>query len=153
MSDAPRGSRRTGGRAGRQAARLHAVAEKVPFITRTLTPFEVLSEEGTELIEHNADSILERVGVEFRETPDALVLLKGAGCDVEGERVRFPRGLARQLVQATAPREFDQYSRNPANTVHFGGNATVFAPAYGCPSSATWTTAGATARSRTSGTS
>ena len=49
MSDqAPEGRRRRqgGGRAARQAARLHAVAEKIPFITRTLHPFEVLNEEG-----------------------------------------------------------------------------------------------------------
>jgi trimethylamine--corrinoid protein Co-methyltransferase len=128
-----RSGRRSGGRAARQAARLHAVAEKVPFITRTLTPFEVLSEEGLATIEENADTILEQVGIEFREAPDALILLKAAGCDVENERVRFPRGLARELVQATAPREFDQYARNPENTVHLGGNATVFAPVYGPP--------------------
>ena len=109
------------------------MAEKVPFITRTLTPVEVLSEEGLATIEHNADTILETVGIEFREAPDALDLLRDAGCDVEGERVRFPRGLARQLVQATAPREFDQVARNPANTVHLGGTATVLAPAYGSP--------------------
>jgi len=132
MSDAPRG-RRSGGRAARQAARQHAVAEKVPFITRTLLPYEVLSLEGVELIEHNADTILEQVGIDFRDAPDALALLKGAGCDVEGERVHFPRGLARQLVQATAPREFDQFSRNPATTVHIGGDATVLAPVYGSP--------------------
>ena len=44
--------RRSGGRQARTAARLHAVAEKVPFITRTLAPFEVLSEEGLSTIEH-----------------------------------------------------------------------------------------------------
>jgi trimethylamine--corrinoid protein Co-methyltransferase len=125
--------RRSGGRQARTAARLHAVAEKVPFITRTLAPFEVLSEEGLSTIEHNADTILEQVGIDFREAPDALELMRGAGCDVDGERVRFPRGLARQLVQATAPREFDQVARSPANTVHIGGSATVFAPAYGSP--------------------
>ena len=47
--------------------------------------------------------------------------------------MRFPRGLARQLVQATAPRTFTQVARNPANSVEIGGNATVFAPAYGSP--------------------
>jgi trimethylamine---corrinoid protein Co-methyltransferase len=125
--------RRSGGREARAAARLHAVAEKVPFITRTLAPFEVLGEEGLATIEHNADTILEQVGIEFREAPDALALMREAGCDVEGERVRFPRGLARSLVQATAPSEFDQVARNPANTVHIGGTATVFAPAYGSP--------------------
>jgi trimethylamine--corrinoid protein Co-methyltransferase len=132
MSTEPKG-RRTGGRAARQAARMHAVSQKVPFITRTLKPVEVLSDEGLGTIEHNADTILEQVGIDFRGDPDALVLLKDAGADVEGERVRFPRGLARQIVQATAPREFDQYARDPANTVHIGGSATVLAPAYGSP--------------------
>src|SRR5512132_1342423 len=78
--------RRTGGREGRRAARLHEVVEKVPFITRTLTPFEVLSEEGLATIEHNADTILETVGIEFRESPDALKLLEQAGCEVQEER-------------------------------------------------------------------
>jgi trimethylamine--corrinoid protein Co-methyltransferase len=130
--DAPRG-RRTGGRAGRAAARLAAVAEKVPFITRELTPVEVLSTEGLELIEHNADTILEQVGIDVREAPDALELFAGAGAEVDGERVRFPRGLARSLVQATAPREFVQHARNPVNDVRIGGTATVLAPAYGSP--------------------
>ena len=65
MSDTeePRaGGRRTGGRAGRQAARAAAAPDRVPYITRTLPPFEVLSEEGLELIENHADTILERVG-------------------------------------------------------------------------------------------
>src|SRR6188472_1249124 len=125
--------RRGGGRDARRAARLHEVAEKVPFITRTLKPFELLDEEGLATIEHNADTILETVGIDFREAPDAHKLLAEAGCDVDGERVRFPRGLARQLIQATAPREFDQYSRSPSTTVHLGGTATVLAPAYGSP--------------------
>ena len=47
--------------------------------------------------------------------------------------MRFPRGLARQLVQATAPREFTQVARNPAHNVEIGGTHTVFAPAYGSP--------------------
>jgi trimethylamine--corrinoid protein Co-methyltransferase len=133
MSDRSAPRRRAGGREARRAARLHEVAEKVPFITRTMAPVEVLSEEGLATIEDNADAILERVGIEFRGAPDALKLLEGAGCDVDGERVRFPRGLARQLVQATAPHGFDQVARNPANTVHIGGTATVLAPAYGSP--------------------
>jgi trimethylamine--corrinoid protein Co-methyltransferase len=97
-----------------------------------MTPLEVLSSEGLELIEHNADTILEQVGVDFRD-PDALTTLKAAGAEVDGERVRFPRGMARSLVQATAPREFTQHARNPANDVRIGGDATVFAPAYGSP--------------------
>src|SRR5262249_8086245 len=85
------------------------------------------------LIEENADTILERVGIDFRDAPDALKRFAEAGADVDGERVRLPRGLCRQLVQATAPHDFVQHARNPANDVHIGGDDTVFGPAYGSP--------------------
>ena len=93
----------------------------------------MLGEEGLSIIEHNADTILEEVGIEFRGDADALRLLREAGADVEGERVRFPRGMCRQIVQATAPRQFTQYARNTANNVEIGGLHTVFAPNYGSP--------------------
>jgi trimethylamine--corrinoid protein Co-methyltransferase len=129
--EAPR--HRTGGRAGRQAHRLRSHVERVPFLTRTLKPFEVLDDEGLSTIEENADTILEKVGLEFRGDPDALRLLREAGADVQGERVRFPRGMCRQIVQATAPRQFTQHARNEANSVEIGGMHTVFAPNYGSP--------------------
>jgi trimethylamine--corrinoid protein Co-methyltransferase len=112
---------------------MQAVVDKVPFITRTLAPVEVLSEEGMALIEENAETLLEQVGIDFRDAPDAHALLRDAGAEVDGERVRFPRGLARSLVQATAPERFTQVARNPANSVEIGGSSTVFAPAYGSP--------------------
>jgi trimethylamine---corrinoid protein Co-methyltransferase len=131
MDDSPR--HRSGGRAGRQALRAHSHIERQPFLTRKLAPFEVLGDEGLSIIEYNADTILQEVGLEFRGDPDALRLFADAGADVQGERVRFPRGMCRQIVQATAPREFTQYARNPANSVVIGGLNTVFAPNYGSP--------------------
>jgi len=125
--------RRSGGRAARQAARAHAHAQSIPFLTRTLAPFEVLSEEGLALLEENADTILAEVGIEFRGDPEALDLLRNAGAEVTGELVRFPRGMCRSIVQATAPREFIQHARNPERSVRIGGMNTVFAPAYGSP--------------------
>lgn len=125
--------RRGGGRAARQAARAHSHAERVPFLTRTMAPFEVLSEEGLSLIEHNAEVILQEVGLEFRGDAEALRLLRGAGADVDGERVRFPVGMARSIVGATAPRTFVQHARNPERSVTIGGMNTVFAPNYGSP--------------------
>ncbi len=125
--------RRSGGHAARQAARAHPHIERTPFLTRKLAPFEILDEEGLALLEHNADTILEEVGLEFRGDPDALRLLADAGADVQGERVRFPRGMCRRIVQATAPRQFTQHARNPANSVEIGGPHTVFAPNYGSP--------------------
>ena len=133
MTETATPRQRSGGRDARRAARLHAVVEREPFLTRTMPPFEVLGEEGLSIIEHNADTILEEVGLEFRGDPEALRVLKDAGADVTGERVRFPRGLARQLVQATAPRQFTQYARNEANNVEIGGMHTVLAPNYGSP--------------------
>jgi trimethylamine--corrinoid protein Co-methyltransferase len=131
MDDSQR--HRSGGRAGRQALRAHSHIERQPFLTRKLAPFEVLGDEGLSIIEENADTILQEVGLEFRGDPDALRLFADAGADVKGQRVRFPRGMCRQIVQATAPREFTQYARNPANSVVVGGLNTVFAPNYGSP--------------------
>ena len=125
--------RRSGGRAGRQAVRAAHVVEREPFLTRALMPYELVSTEGLETLEHNADTILEEVGIEIRDYPFAIELFKDAGAEVDGTRVRFPRGLGRQLVQATAPRTYTQHARNPANNVQIGGDATVFAPNYGSP--------------------
>ena len=41
--------------------------------------------------------------------------------------------MCRPIVQATAPRQFTQYARNPARNVEIGGMHTVFAPNYGSP--------------------
>ena len=41
--------------------------------------------------------------------------------------------MCRSIVQATAPRQFTQYARNPERNVEIGGMHTVFAPNYGSP--------------------
>src|SRR5450759_2552184 len=126
-------ARRPSGRDAKRAARTARAATFIPYITRKIPCYEVLSEEGLVLLENNADTILEEVGIEFREDAEALALWKEAGADVQGERVRIPRGLARAPIQRHAPREFVQYARNPARNVLIGGKNTVFAPAYGSP--------------------
>ena len=120
------------GREARRAARQGRSAMSIPYITRNLPLTEVLSAEGLELIEHNADRLLAEIGIDFRGYPRALGLFKDAGCDIKGERVRFPPGLARKLC-ATAPADYMQIARNPARSVHIGGKSTVFAPNYGSP--------------------
>ncbi len=104
------------------------------FITRVIPPYEMLDEEQLVNIETHADRILHEIGMEIRGDADAIRLWKEAGADIEGEsRVRIPMGLARQIVRRSAPKEFTQYSRNPARSVTIGGRSTVFAPAYGPP--------------------
>ncbi len=124
---------RANGRDAKRAARAARAGNSVPFITRAVPYYEVLGEEGLSIIERNADTILEEVGIEFREDPEALELLRQAGATISGELVRFPRGLCRAIIQRSAPREFTQHARNPARSVQIGGKHTVFAPAYGSP--------------------
>jgi len=121
-------------RPGRESrrARARAPAAKYPYIRRRLTPVELLSAEAVEVIEANAETILEEIGVEFRRDPESLRLWRDAGADVHGERVHIPRGMARRLL-ATAPSEFTLYARNPERNVRFGGDATVFSPVGGPP--------------------
>src|SRR5438270_7101137 len=122
-----------GGRDARRAARLATHAEWLPFLTRKLEPYEVLNEEGLAIIEHNADTILEEVGIDFRGDPEAREMLGNAGADVDGDRVRFPRGMCRQIIRASAPRIFTQHARNPERSVQIGDPYTVLAPNYGSP--------------------
>jgi trimethylamine---corrinoid protein Co-methyltransferase len=130
---AGRRSRRSGGGAeGRRAARSTGGVRQLSHISRNIPLYEVFSEEGLSLIEANAEIVLEEIGIEFRDDPEALAMWKDAGADVEGERVRFPKGLVRSLLN-TAPSEFIQHARNPERSVRIGGNATVFAPVYGPP--------------------
>lgn len=126
-------SRRSGARDAKRAARAARASACVPYLTRNVPYYEVLSEEGLATLEYNADTILEEIGIDFRDDPEALAILKAGGADVQGERVRFPRGLCRKLVQDNAPRQFTQHARNPARSVVVGGPNTVFVPAYGCP--------------------
>jgi len=128
-----RRGRRGGGRAARQAARSSAAAETSAYLERRLPPVEVLDEAGLVQIEQNAETILSEVGVAFQEFPVALDLWRAAGADVEGDLVRFPRGLCRQIVQQNAPSVYTQVARNEARSVKIGDNTTVFAPNYGSP--------------------
>ena len=128
-----RGRGERGGAAARRAARTGGGAgEQLTYIKRQIPLYEVLSEEGLALIEANADTVLEEIGIEFRDDAEALALWKEAGADVRGERVHFPKGLPRSLLK-TAPSVFTQHARNPARSVQIGGDATVFAPVYGPP--------------------
>ncbi|MGQ3280377.1 MAG: trimethylamine methyltransferase family protein, partial [Shinella sp.] len=104
----------------------------VPYIVRGIPTYDVLSEENLQKIERVADRILAEVGIEFRDDPATLDHWKRAGAKVDGVLVRFEPGMLREIV-SSAPAEFTQYARNPANNVQIGGNKVVFSPAYGSP--------------------
>ncbi|WP_120505001.1 trimethylamine methyltransferase family protein [Sulfitobacter mediterraneus] len=129
---ARRGRTRGGGGAARRAERSAVSFETARYIERNIPNFEVLTEEALEIIEQNAETVLEEVGVNFLDNPAALQRWRDAGADVDGERVRIPRGLARKLC-ATAPSQFTQHARNPERSVVVGGRNLVLAPVYGPP--------------------
>ncbi len=134
-STSPRQRRadRGGGASARRAARSGGgPAQSLTYIKRNIPLYEVLSEEGLSIIEANADRVLEEIGIEFRDDAEALAMWKEAGADVKDMRVRFPKGLCRELLK-TAPSTFTQHARNREKSVQIGGDATVFAPVYGPP--------------------
>ena len=135
MADAAQGRRRArgaGGGAARRAERLAVRIEVAKYIERKIPNFEILNAEAIEIIEANAETVLEEIGVAFVDNPAALDRWREVGADVQGERVHIPRGLARKLC-STAPSEFVQAARNPERNVRIGGDSLVLAPVYGPP--------------------
>ena len=100
-------------RPGSNRQRVRAVhPAAATFITRVIPPYEMLDEEQLVNIETHADRILQEIGMEIRGDADAIRLWKEAGAEIEGEsRVRVPRGLARQIVRRSAPKEFTRSTR------------------------------------------
>lgn len=114
-------------------ARAASGSTAAPYIKRKIPAYCHATDEQLELVEHNADTVLEEIGIEFRDFPRALELFKEAGADIDGERVRFPRGLCRKIIQDSAPSVFTQHARNKDRSVVIGGNNTVLVPSYGSP--------------------
>ena len=129
---APQRRSRGGGGAARRAERSAISVETAKYIERNIPNFEVLNEEALAIIETNAETVLAEIGVNFINNPAALDRWRDAGAEIEGERVRIPRGLARKLC-STAPGRYTQHARNPARNVEIGGRSLVLAPVYGPP--------------------
>lgn len=123
-------------RSGRQARQLERSKKGGgmgrPYIQRNIPTYDILSEENLLKIEAAADRILAETGIEFRDDAVALDHWRRAGAKVDGLLVRFEPGMLREVLKS-APREFTQHARNPANSVQIGGKSVVFAPAYGSP--------------------
>ncbi len=128
-------------RAGRKPPRSAAPGQnpslECAYITRKIPTYDLVSEESLIRIEATADRILAEIGIEFRDDPETVELFRRAGGEVREVRegawnIRFAPGLIRDLCK-TAPPRFTQLARNRARSVEIGGDAMVFAPAYGSP--------------------
>ena len=132
MSETRARRSRSGGGAARRAERTAVSVETERYIERKIPLYEFLDEATLEIIEYNAETVLEEIGVNFVDSPEALDRWRSVGATIEGERVRVPRGLARELCK-TAPSKFVQHARNPERNVEIGGKTLVTAPVYGPP--------------------
>ena len=127
----PPAGRRDRTRRGR-ASRHNAPLGTLPFTGRRIPAYDLLGEAALTRIEDQADWILDEIGIEFRGDREALDLFAQAGARIQGERVRFAPGHARELC-ATAPRRFQLHGRDPTATVTLGGDNVVLMPGYGSP--------------------
>ncbi|SPH22287.1 hypothetical protein ASD8599_03031 [Ascidiaceihabitans donghaensis] len=122
MSERNKRRTRGGGRAGAAERRGSAVIEQMPWNPPKMIdpPVEPLSPEGVEAIHDGAMRILEEIGIEFLN-PEALEILREAGCTIDGENVRMGREFVMEMV-AKAPSEFTITPRNPDRAITIGGN-------------------------------
>lgn len=119
-------SKRSGGRAGNSRRQKSNVIDQMPWRIplNTDRPTEPLSQEGVMAIHDGAMTILEEIGIEFL-CPEAVTILKSAGCRVEGENVRMGRDFVMEML-AHAPGEFSITPRNPDRAIPVGGQHMVF---------------------------
>ncbi len=93
--------------------------------------YEVLSADAMAMLDKGWRRLVSEIGVEFM-SDRALELFRAAGQRVEENTVFLdPEFILEQV--AKAPREFDVAARNPANSIHIGGNSMAFGAVYGPP--------------------
>ncbi len=129
-----RRARRSAGRTAEPGQNEHL---RVPYISRSIPTYDILSEESLAQIEATAERIMSEIGLEFRDDPETVALFRAAGAEVtdltaSSWNLKFAPGMIREILK-TAPARFTQHARNPANSVEIGGDAMVLAPSYGSP--------------------
>src|ERR1700723_2395997 len=104
---------------------------RVAMFRNTMPRYEILSPDAVAVLDKGWRRIVSEIGVQFAK-PEAVELFRQAGQKVDGEVVFLDPDFVMEQV-AKAPREFDVQARNPANTVHIGGDQMVFSGVYGSP--------------------
>jgi trimethylamine--corrinoid protein Co-methyltransferase len=101
------------------------------MFVNTMPRYEILSQDAMAVLDKGWRRLVTEIGVEFM-SDWALDLFRKAGQKVEDNRVIFDPEFVLEQV-AKAPRQFDVQARNPANSVHIGGDHMAFGGVYGPP--------------------
>ncbi len=80
---APTGRRGRGGADARRAARTSTEVRQAGYIRRNIKLYEPFSDDQLELIENNAEIVLQETGIDFYEDEEAVQMWKDAGADVK----------------------------------------------------------------------
>jgi trimethylamine--corrinoid protein Co-methyltransferase len=91
---------------------------------RGFPPLALASADELESIHRTSLRVLEQIGMDFM-LPEAQHILKRAGADVQGSRVRFAADLVEETIRHIPP-SFVFHARNPQNSITLGGNAMSF---------------------------
>jgi trimethylamine--corrinoid protein Co-methyltransferase len=118
--------RRAGGRAGNRQRAGTAAIDQMPWRIplNPDRPTEPLDEAGMTAIHRGCMRILKEIGIEFLN-PEAVALLRQAGCRVEGTNVRMDEDFVMEML-GHAPAEFTITPRNPDREIILGGRHMVF---------------------------
>ena len=122
---------RAGGRRARRTIREATDVTMLPGLTRNIPLCEVMDGAQVERIDDASMTILEDVGVVFRDQV-ALEDWRRVGADVRGETVHLDRGLVRELIR-TIPNQFTYHARDPQKNIPLGGKRSMFVPMTGAP--------------------
>ncbi len=117
---------RGGGRAGNiRRDSVHAI-EQMPWqqLVNIDNPTEPLRPEGVQAIHNGGMRILEEIGIEFLN-PEALAILKQAGCKIQGQTVFMDRDWVMEMI-GHCPSQFKLTPRNPDRQVVIGGKYMAF---------------------------
>ncbi len=123
---------RRGGRGSRREIRTAVSDDMLPALKRRLPLVEPMDADQIARIDEASMRILEEVGVVFRD-PVAIEDWKQAGAEIrDDDRVHLDRGLVRELI-ASIPETFTYHARNPAKSLPFGADHSMFVPMTGAP--------------------
>ncbi len=97
----------------------------------TMPRYEILSADAMTTLDAGWRRLVTEIGVEFM-SDRALDLFRRAGQRVEENTVFLDPEFVLEQVRK-APAEFDVQARNPANSLHIGGDSMAFGAVYGPP--------------------
>ncbi|MEM7733358.1 MAG: trimethylamine methyltransferase family protein [Pseudomonadota bacterium] len=97
------------------------------------SPFHLLTASDLEVIEANADQILQTIGVELQDDPESLEAMASIGARAKGERVYVDAARLRERI-AKAPASFQWQGPKGQSGVQVGrAGRAVMTPTFGPP--------------------